>query len=178
MLPRLILAAVALSLACAAPAAADSIAYSQDNDIWLASPDGARRQQVTHTGTYYYVSQADDGTLAALAPGEKIQKLSRTGQVLADFSTYVSDGSPVAGPVTQFHGPFDPEISPDGSKIAFEYFNDTYDAAPGCNELTVPPCYAYTQSQGVGITSSNGFTGVEAYGLLTGWVAPHWMSDE
>ena len=55
--------------------------------------------------------------------------------------------------MTQFHGPFDPEISPDGSKIAFEYFNDTYDAAPGCNELTVPPCYAYTQSQGVGITN-------------------------
>ena len=80
--------------------------------------------------------------------------------------------------MTQFHGPFDPEISPDGSKIAFEYFNDTYDAAPGCNELTVPPCYAYTQSQGVGITNATGFTGVDAYGLLTGWVAPHWVSNE
>ena len=68
MLPRLILAAVALSLAGAAPAAADSIAYIQGNDIWLATPDGARKQQVTHTGTYYYVSQADDGTLAALVP--------------------------------------------------------------------------------------------------------------
>ena len=39
-------------------------------------------------------------------------------------------------------------------QIAFEYFNDTY-AAPGCNELTVPPCYAYTQT-GVGITNSTG----------------------
>jgi len=178
MLPRLILAAVALTLAGAAPAAADSIAYIQNNDIWLATPDGARKQQVTHTGTYYYVSQADDGTMAALVPGERIQKLSRTGQVLADFPTYVSDGSPVGGAVTQFHGPFDPEISPDGSKIAFEYFNDTYDAAPGCNELTVPPCYAYTQSQGVGITNSTGFTGVDAYGLLTGWIAPHWVSND
>jgi hypothetical protein len=172
------LAAVALSLVGAAPAAADSIAYIQDNDIWLATPDGARKQQVTRTGGYYYVSQADDGTMAALVGGEKIQKLSRTGQVLAEFATYVSDGSPVGGPVTQFHGPFDPEISPDGSKIAFEYFNDTYDAAPGCNELTVPPCYAYTQSQGVGITNSTAFTGVEAYGLLTGWVAPHWVSND
>jgi hypothetical protein len=178
MLTRLTFAAVALTLVCAAPAAADSIAYIQDNDIWLATPDGARKQQVTHTGGYFYVSQADDGTLAALVGGEKIQKLSRTGQVLAEFSTFVSDGSPVGGPVTQFHGPFDPEISPDGSKIAFEYFNDTYDAAPGCNELTVPPCYAYTQSQGVGITNSTGFTGVEAYGLMTGWVAPHWVSND
>src|SRR3954447_13144498 len=178
MLPRLILAAVALSLARAAPAAADSIAYIQGNDIWLATPDGARKQQVTHTGGYYYVSQADDGTMAALVGGEKLQKLSRTGQVLAEFPTFVSDGSPVGGPVTQFHGPFDPEISPDGSKIAFEYFNDTYDAAPGCNELTVPPCYAYTQSQGVGITSATGVTGVDAYGLLTGWIAPHWVSND
>ena len=80
--------------------------------------------------------------------------------------------------MTQFHGPFDPEISPDGSKIAFEYFNDTYDAEPGCNELTVPPCFVYTQSQGVGITNSTGFTGVDAYGILTGWIAPHWMSND
>ena len=34
------------------------------------------------------------------------------------------------------------------------------------------------QSQGVGITRSTGFTGVDAYGLLTGWVAPHWMSND
>jgi hypothetical protein len=178
MLSRLIAFALVSSLVAAAPAAADSIAYIQNGDVWLATPDGARKQQVTHTGTYYYVSQADDGTMAALVPGERIQKLSRTGQVLADFPTYVSDGSPAGGAVTQFHGPFDPQISPDGSKIAFEYFNDTYDAAPGCNELTVPPCYAYTQSQGVGITSSTGFTGVDAYGILTGWIAPHWMSDD
>jgi hypothetical protein len=116
--------------------------------------------------------------MAALVGGERLQKLSRTGQVLADFPTYVSDGAPASGGVTQFHGPFDPEISPDGSKIAFEYFNDTYDAEPGCNELTVPPCYAYTQSQGVGITSSTGFTGVDAYGILTGWIAPHWVSND
>jgi hypothetical protein len=171
-------AVTVLSLVAAAPAAADSIAYIQNGDVWLASPDGARRQQVTRTGGYYYVSQADDGTMAALVGGEKLQKLSRTGQVLAEFPTYVSDGSPVGGPVTQFHGPFDPEISPDGSKIAFEYFNDTYDADPGCNELTVPPCFVYTQSQGVGITSSTGFTGVDAYGLLTGWIAPHWVSND
>ena len=178
MLPRLIVAALALGLVSAAPAAADSIAYIQNGDVWLATPDGARRKQVTHTGTYYYVSQADDGTMAALVPGERIQKLSRTGQVLADFPTYVSDGAPAGSGVTQFHGPFDPEISPDGSKIAFEYFNDTYDAEPGCNELTVPPCFVYTQSQGVGITSSTGFTGVDAYGILTGWIAPHWVSDD
>ena len=41
----------------------DGLAYVKDGDVWLATPDGARQQQVTHTGTYSYVSQADDGTL-------------------------------------------------------------------------------------------------------------------
>jgi hypothetical protein len=46
------LAAAALCLgAGAAPALADSIAYVKDGDVWLATPDGARRQQVTHRGS-------------------------------------------------------------------------------------------------------------------------------
>ena len=59
--------------------------HRQGGDVWLATPDGARQQQVTHTGGYSNVSQADDGTMIALAPGERLHKLSRTGQVLADF---------------------------------------------------------------------------------------------
>jgi hypothetical protein len=92
---------------------------------------------VTKTGGYAYVSQADDGTMAALAGGERLQKLSRTGRVLAEFPTYVSDGAPKAGPVTQFAGPFNPEISPDGRLIAFEWYNRDYSAAKGCNASTV-----------------------------------------
>jgi hypothetical protein len=176
---RLTGAAVALlSLVAAAPAAADSIAYIQGGDVWLTTPDGSRKQQVTHTGTYSYVSQADDGTMIALAPGERLHKLSRTGQVLADFLTYISDGAPQAGGVNQFHGPFNPELSPDGTKVAFEWFNDSFSEAPGCSDQTVPPCSVYHQNQGVGISSSGGYTGPEAYGLLTGWIYPHWMSAD
>jgi hypothetical protein len=171
---RLASAAALLTLAFAAPASADSIAYIKGGDVWLATPDGARRQQVTHSGSYAYVSQADDGTMIALAPGERLHKLSRTGAVLADFATYVSDG----GPVSRFHGPFEPQISPDGSKVAFEWFNQSYENAPGCSETTVPPCQVYTQRQGVGISSSSGYTGPEAYGLMTGWIYPHWLSND
>src|SRR5688500_17785772 len=178
MLPRLIALAVVSSLVAAAPAAADSIAYVKSGDVWLASPDGARQQQVTHSGGYAYVSQADDGTMIALAGGERLHKLSRTGQVLADFPTYVSDGAPVSGGVNQFHGPFAPEISPDGSKVAFEWLNDTFEDAPGCSDQTVPPCAVYRQSQGVGITSSSGYTGFEAHGLLTGWISPQWLTED
>src|SRR3954447_17614157 len=110
MLRKTLIAALILTLAAAAPAAADSIAYIDKGDIWLATPDGARKVQVTHTGSYFNVSQADDGTLGALGPGERLQKLSRSGQVLAEFATPISDGAPVSGPVTQFHGPFNPQI--------------------------------------------------------------------
>jgi PASTA domain len=170
--------AAALSLVAAAPAAADSIAYVKDGNVWLSTPDGARQLQVTATGGYSYVSQADDGTMIALAPGERLHKLSRTGQVLADFATYVSDGAPQAGPVNRFHGPFEPTISPDGTKVAFEWAGDSYENTPGCTPSSVPPCYVYSSRQGVGITHSGRFTGPEEFGLLTGWIYPHWVSND
>ena len=173
------LLAVCASLVLAAPAAADSIAYVKDGDIWLASPDGARQQQVTKTGDYSYVSQADDGTLAALAPGEKIRTLDRTGHVLSEVSTYVSDGGPQPGAVSQFAGPFEPEISPDGKLIAYEWFNSSYyHDHPGCSESSVPPCSVLESRQGVGITHADRFTGFEEFGLITGWIGPYWMSDD
>ena len=170
--------AVVLALAAAAPAAADSIAYIKDGDVWLAAPDGGHQQRITRTGNYSYVSQADTGEMIALAPGERLHKLSRTGKVLADFGTVVSDGMPQAGPVNRFHGPFNPEISPDGTKVAFEWFNDSYSEGTGCSDATVPPCFVYKQSQGVAITHADRYTGPEAFGLMTGWIYPHWMSND
>ena len=90
----------AAALASAAPAQADSIAYVKEGDVFLTTPDASRTFQVTRGGHYAYVSQADNGTMIALAPGERLHKLSRTGQVLADFPTMVSDGPTVSGPVS------------------------------------------------------------------------------
>jgi hypothetical protein len=170
-------AALAISLAGAAPASADSIAYVKDGNVWLATPDGSRQQQVTTSGIYSFVSQADTGEMIALAPNERLHKLSRTGKVLADFPTMVSDGLPSPGPVNRFHGPFEPQISPDGSKVAFEWFNDSYSNDPSCTPSSVPPCYVYQSKSGVGITWSDRLTGPDEFGLLTGWIYPSWVSD-
>ena len=104
---RALAACAALAVAgLAAPAAyADSIAYIKDGDVWLSTSDGARQYQVTYTGAYADVSQADDGTMIALS-GVRLHKLDRAGNVLADFDTPVSDTRP-AGART-FFGPFDP----------------------------------------------------------------------
>lgn len=172
------LASLMLALAIpAAPAAADSIAYIKGGDVWLATPDGTRQVQVTRTGGYAYVSQADDGTMIALAPRERLHRLSRTGEVLADFATFVSDGAPTSGPVNEFHGPFAPEISPDGKLVAFEWFNESYENGNNCTTSSVPPCQVLTSRHGVGVTRSDGFTGFEEFGLMTGWIAPAWTSN-
>ena len=49
----------------------------QDNDIWLATPDGARKQQVTHTGGYFYVSQADNGAAGRARRWRRSSRSSR-----------------------------------------------------------------------------------------------------
>ncbi len=174
---RLVLVALFFILVLSAPASADSIAYIQGGDVWLATPDGARKVQVTRTGGYGAVSQADGGSMIALAPGERLHRLTRDGRVAADFLTPISDGAQ-SGPVTRFHGPFNPRISPDGTKVAYEWFNDSYDNDTGCSDTTVPPCYVYSQRQGVGISHSDRYTGPEEFGLMTGWIYPSWMSNE
>ena len=120
------------------------------------------------------MSQADDGTMIALAPGERLHRLSRSGAVLADFTTYVSDG----GPVSRFQGPFSPSSRPTARRSPSSGSTTPTENAPGCSEATVPPCQVYTQRQGVGISASTGYTGPEAYGLMTGWIFPHWMTND
>src|SRR4051812_22531442 len=93
---RVAFGASLLTLAAAAPAAhADSIAYVNraDGNVYLTTPDGARQYQVTSTGGYSDVSQADDGTMIALK-GVQLHRLARDGAVLADFDTPVSDTRP------------------------------------------------------------------------------------
>ena len=116
-------------LAGAAPAAADSIAYVKDGNVWLSTSDASRQYQVTSTGGYSDVSQADDGTMIALS-GVRLHRLDRQGKVLADFDTPVSDTRPAGSRV--FFGPFDPAVSPNGSKLAYTYYYMTQSQNPTC----------------------------------------------
>ena len=119
-----------ITLAVVAPAAsADSIAYIKDGDVWLSTGDGSRQYRVTYTGRYADVSPGrrrhDDR-----AHGVRLHRLDRQGRVLADFDTPVSDTRPA--PAKTFYGPFDPAISPDGTKVAYTYHYMTQSQSPTC----------------------------------------------
>ena len=129
--------AAAASLATAAPAAADSIAYVKGHDVWIANPDGSGQYQVTRDGSatrpYRSPSQADDGTIAA-SHGDDIVRLRQNGQVLSSFDppgTTDSAGQYIDGV------PVDVAVSPDGRMVAFTYYQYGCPPAAPCGGRSV-----------------------------------------
>jgi hypothetical protein len=166
--------AVAASLVAASPAAADSIAYIKDGNVWLSTSDGSRQFQVTAGGGYSDVTQADDGTMVALT-GVRLHKLDRQGNVLADFDTPVSDTRPKGARV--FDGPYDPAISPDGSKLAYTYYYTGVSQDPTCFP---PRCATVQYEGGTGYSYTDRQTGWDEPGLgkHSGWLFPSWIDNE
>jgi hypothetical protein len=175
-LSRLLAASAALVvLAVAAPAAsADSIAYIKGGDVWLSTGDGSRQYRVTDSGRYADVSQADDGTMIALT-GVRLHRLDRQGNVLADFDTPVSDTRPA--PAKTFYGPFDPAISPDGTKVAYTYHYMTQSQSPTCMP---PTCFVGINEGGTGYSWADRQTGWDdpTLGKHSGWRNPVWVDED
>ena len=164
-----------IALAVVAPAAsADSIAYIKGGDVWLSTGDGSRQHRVTDTGRYADVSQADDGTMIALT-GVRLHRLDRQGRVLADFDTPVSDTRPA--PAKTFYGPFDPAISPDGTKVAYTYHYMTQSQSPTCFP---PTCFVGINEGGTGYSWADRQTGWDdpVLGKHSGWRNPSWIDND
>jgi hypothetical protein len=166
--------AAAASLALAAPAMADSIAYVKDGNVWLSTTDGSRQYQVTFGGGYSDVTQADDGTMVALT-GVRLHKLDRQGTVLADFDTPVSDTR--ENGLKAFYGPFDPALSPDGSKLAYTYYYKGVSQDPSCFP---PACVTVGWEGGTGYSHSDRQTDWAEAGLgkHSGWLHPSWIDNQ
>lgn len=115
---RIALLSLLLALTLAAPAAADSIVYVKDANVWVAQPDGSQARALTTDGTaglpYASPSQADDGTVLAVR-GSRFHKLDRQGKLLATFDSLLTSNP---GPAMAV-GPFDAKLSPDGTKFAY-----------------------------------------------------------
>src|SRR5690349_1532076 len=115
-------ALVAASVA-AAPAAADSIVYAKDGNLFLTSPDGSKGYQLTSDGGYSEPSQADNGIIGALRY-KQLVRLDRAGHELnAPIDAMGSDHD--RGPLG---GPYEPRISPDGTRFAYYFYvESSYD---------------------------------------------------
>ena len=78
-LRTLLAAACAAGLVAAPAAAADSLVFIRDSNVWLSNPDGSGQYQVTLDGTagspYESASQSNDGTIVAIRqpPGGRNQ---------------------------------------------------------------------------------------------------------
>lgn len=132
---------IAALLVLAAPAAADSIVYVKEANVWLAAPDGSGQYEVTTDGTadhpYRSPSQADDGTIAA-GYGNEIVRLRQNGEVLNRIDPPAmldSASDAVDGP------PIDVAISPDGARIAYTMADYACPVEAACDSRTVT---AYT----------------------------------
>jgi hypothetical protein len=172
--PRLCATALAVAACALVPAAAqaDSIAYVKDGDVHLITPDGSRDHQVTTSGGYSSASQADDGRILALH-GKRFHLLDQWGRVQADFSP-IADGT--AGTVT-VNGPFDPVISPDGTKVAYGMYVQYTHGDPlcglpgGCWEGHLYAATGYSPSTGPADWKD------PFYGPNYGWTDPSWIDN-
>lgn len=156
------LAAIAGALALPASAAADSIVFTRDHNVWLADAEGGSQHQVTVDGTadnpWRSPSQADDGTIVAARAkpiSGPLYRLRQNGDVINQIPL----------PAMQA-GPFAPAVSPDGRLVAYEHGFARY--VNGWLETGSDIRYAHADGSG----------GTEQWpGVSTGATAPSWIDS-
>ena len=106
---------ISLALLAIVPgtAAADSIVYEKDGNVWQAAPDGSNQRQVTTSGGYSKPTQADDGTILAFKD-KLLHRMDRGGRVL----------NTAADPNRTNVTPITPHVSPDGTRVIYSLFHN------------------------------------------------------
>ncbi|WP_028062084.1 hypothetical protein [Solirubrobacter soli] len=113
--------ASAFFLAAAAPAAADSIVYVKQGNLYLTTADGSAGYQLTTDGGYSSPSQAEDGTIGAVR-NRQLVRLDRSGHVLSAVDAIGTDAPRSIG------GPYEARLSPDGTRFAYYFYvQSSYD---------------------------------------------------
>ncbi len=104
-------AALLAVLVVAAPAAAQAgdgtVLYIHGGNVWMATPDGSQRHQVTGDGGWSAPSMADDGTIVAIKD-RAIVRLDAAGTVLSSFV-----------PNAFASGPQEAQVDPSGELVLF-----------------------------------------------------------
>ncbi len=117
---------------------------------------------------------ADVPARMAALKGDSIVHLERDGRVIASIKTPVSTST---DPNMQFKGPFDPQISPDGKRVAYSYYWQYIGQDPYCNPSN--GCYTKRLYHGTAYTDPNRLTAWDEAGMhrRSGWVHPAWIDN-
>jgi Tol biopolymer transport system component len=150
------------ALAVPATAAADSIVYIKDHNVWIANPDGSGARAITNDGEadwpYRSPSQADNGIISA-GHGTDIVQLDQQGTELAEFAPKLPENSASFGGLP----PQDIAVTPDGSRVAYTIYG--YSCLPGASCGT---------RQMTGYMSADGKQG---FGYEFSLTAPEWINN-
>ena len=166
-LSRLLLAAGLLALIAPAAANADSIVYIDQGNVWSASPDGARKVQLTTGGSWHSPTQADDGTIAAVQGTGPITVMARDGRPLRTITTPEDTKSGDGG--TFAPRPVQLSFSPDGSKIAYAYVAYSCPVASTCGSVQRSTFYTAAN-----VTQATPYT---VYGNQFSVSNPEWVTN-
>jgi hypothetical protein len=115
-------AALAIALVCAAPAAASNIVYAgSDGNIWTSAPDGSVKKQVTTDGTpaqpYRGPTQTNAGrVLSYRSKFFFVHELNGTLKAAWE--------APTAG--SFYEQPLSAQVSPDGGLVAWHYLHSAH----------------------------------------------------
>ena len=158
-------ALIAAAAIAPATASADSLVFIKAGDIWLSAADGSKLTRVTSDGStespYRSPSQADDGTIAA-SKDQLIVRLRQNGEVINTIdppALRTSVSTPVDGV------PVSVAISPDGTKIAYQYATYNCPVAADCMARTA-----------TGITWADRFTLATEF-ATTFFAHPRWVGN-
>ncbi|RKQ90335.1 WD40 repeat protein [Solirubrobacter pauli] len=161
ILPALLLAALPGS----AHAATGSLAYVKDGDVHVSAPDGGHATRITTDGGYAWPSQADDGTLVA------VRQTAENGRTPRRLHRFHRDGTRIGAPLEtvkvdnrNFVGPLQPQVSPDGTKIAYHFFNT---GVLSDRERTTVAYTSVEQGSEPGVFAD----------ALGGYLTPSWTAD-
>ena len=151
------------ALAVPATAAADSIVYIKDHNVWIANSDGSGARGITTDGEadwpYRSPSMADNGLISA-GHGTDVVQLDQQGTELAEFAPKIPPNSASFGGLP----PQDIAVTPDGSKVAYTLYG--YSCLPGASCGT---------RQVTGYMSADG---KQDFGYEFSLTAPEWVNND
>ncbi len=154
-----------LTLAVVDAASASSIVYTKGGNVWRSSPDGRHQARLTRDGGYSSPSQDDRGRVYAIQRGRFVRLSPRGRHIGAPFNAAVGR----SGNVTAY-GPWEAQVSPDGSRIAYWRGIQRLDAPMG----GMTP---YDLEDQVVVSRSDRFTPDSTFGYQRDYRDPSWIGN-